>query len=67
MGIGPLGVGVLHDLTGDYTGMFALAGAAVLGLLASGWLATRPRVGDDEVPGSPAVRPPSGRAPAARA
>lgn len=58
VGVGPLGVGVLHDLTGDCTGMFALAGAAVLGLPASGWLATRPRVVDDEAPGSPAVRPP---------
>lgn len=67
MGIGPLGVGVLHELTGDYTGMFALAGAAVLGLLVSGWLATRPRVVDDEVPGAPALRAESGRAPAARA
>jgi CP family cyanate transporter-like MFS transporter len=51
MGIGPLGVGVLHDLTGDYTGMFALAAVAVLGLLVSGWLATRPRFVDDEVVG----------------
>ncbi len=52
MGIGPLGVGVPHELTGDCTGMFALA-ATVLGVLVSGWLATRPHVVNGEVP----VRP----------
>ncbi len=51
MAVGPLGVGVLRGLTGDHTGMFALAGVAVLGLLVSGWLATRPRYVDDEVVG----------------
>jgi CP family cyanate transporter-like MFS transporter len=51
MAVGPLGVGVLRGLTGDYTGMFLLAAIAVLGLGLSGWLATRPRYVDDEVAG----------------
>ncbi len=51
MAVGPLGVGVLRGLTGDYTGMFVLAAVAVLGLGLSGWLATRPRYVDDEVVG----------------
>ena len=51
MAVGPLGVGVLRGLTGDYTGMFLLAAIDVLGLGLSGWLATRPRYVDDEVAG----------------
>jgi CP family cyanate transporter-like MFS transporter len=50
-GAGPLLVGVLRGTTGDYTGMFALMLAGVVGLAGTGWLITRPRYVDDEVPG----------------
>jgi CP family cyanate transporter-like MFS transporter len=50
-GAGPLLVGVLRGATGGYTGMFVLMLASLAGLAASGWLATRQRYVDDEVPG----------------
>jgi MFS transporter, CP family, cyanate transporter len=50
-GAGPLLVGVLRGTTGDYTGMFVLMFAGVVGLSVTGWLVTRPRYVDDEVPG----------------
>jgi CP family cyanate transporter-like MFS transporter len=54
-GGGPLLVGVLRGATGGYTGMFVLVGLATVGLTVTGWLATRDRFVDDEVPGwSPA-------------
>jgi CP family cyanate transporter-like MFS transporter len=53
MSVGPLGVGVLRGLTDDYTGMFGLAAVVVIGLLISGWWATRPRYVEDEMPDRP--------------
>jgi CP family cyanate transporter-like MFS transporter len=50
-GAGPLLVGVLRGATGGYTGMFVLVLAGVVGLTATGWLVTRQRYVDDEVPG----------------
>ncbi|MET0763583.1 MAG: MFS transporter [Blastococcus sp.] len=50
-GVGPLLVGVLRGSTGGYTGMFVLVLAGVAGLTATGWLVTRQRFVDDEVPG----------------
>jgi CP family cyanate transporter-like MFS transporter len=50
-GGGPLLVGVLRGTTGGYTGMFVLVLAGVAGLTVTGWLVTRPRYVDDEVPG----------------
>jgi CP family cyanate transporter-like MFS transporter len=50
-GTGPLLVGVLRGATGGYTGMFVLVLAGVAGLTATGWLVTRQRYVDDEVPG----------------
>jgi CP family cyanate transporter-like MFS transporter len=50
-GPGPLLVGVLRGTTGDYTGMFVLMLAGLVGLSVTGWLVTRPRYVDDEVPG----------------
>jgi CP family cyanate transporter-like MFS transporter len=50
-GAGPLLVGVLRGATGGYTGMFVLMLAGVATLAASGWLVTRQRYVDDEVPG----------------
>jgi MFS transporter, CP family, cyanate transporter len=50
-GAGPLLVGVLRGASGDYSGMFVLMLAGVAGLTVTGWLATRPRYVDDEVPG----------------
>jgi MFS transporter, CP family, cyanate transporter len=50
-GAGPLLVGVLRGTTGDYTGMFVLMLAGVVGLSVTGWLVTRPRFVEDEVPG----------------
>ena len=50
-GGGPLLVGVLRGTTGGYTGMFVLVLVGVAGLTATGWLVTRPRYVDDEVPG----------------
>ena len=55
-GAGPLLVGVLRGATGSYTGMFVLVLAGVVGLAAAGWLITRPRFVDDEVPGWSSVR-----------
>ena len=46
---GPLLVGVLHQATGSYTGMFVLVLAGVAGLAGSGWLVTRNRYVDDEL------------------
>jgi MFS transporter, CP family, cyanate transporter len=43
-------VGVLRGITGGYTGMFVLLLAGVAGLGVSGWLATRQKYVDDEVP-----------------
>jgi CP family cyanate transporter-like MFS transporter len=52
---GPLLVGVLVGATGSYDGMFVLMLGCVAILLVTGWLVTRPRYVDDEVPGwSPA-------------
>ncbi len=52
---GPLLVGVLRDVTGGYTGMFVLVAVTTVGLTVTGWLATRERYVDDELPGwSPA-------------
>lgn len=48
-GSGPLLVGVLHDVTGNYTGMFVLVLAGVAVLTVSGWFATRSVYVDDEV------------------
>ena len=50
-GAGPLLVGVLRGATGGYTGMFVLVLAGVAGLTVTGWLVTRQRYVDDEVPG----------------
>jgi CP family cyanate transporter-like MFS transporter len=50
-GAGPLLVGILRGTTGDYTGMFVLMLAGVVGLTVTGWLVTRQRYVDDEVPG----------------
>ncbi|RBY82729.1 MFS transporter [Blastococcus sp. TF02A-26] len=50
-GVGPLLVGVLRGSTGGYTGMFVIVLAGVAGLTATGWLVTRQRYVDDEVPG----------------
>ena len=50
-GAGPLLVGVLRGATGGYTGMFVLVLTGVAGLTATGWLVTRQRYVDDEVPG----------------
>ncbi|MGY1642218.1 MFS transporter [Geodermatophilus sp. SYSU D00703] len=50
-GAGPLLVGVLRGSTGGYTGMFVVVLAGVAALLGSGWLVTRQRYVDDEVPG----------------
>jgi CP family cyanate transporter-like MFS transporter len=55
-GAGPLLVGVLRGTTGDYTGMFVLMLAGVVGLTATGWLVTRQRYVDDEVPGWSSAR-----------
>jgi CP family cyanate transporter-like MFS transporter len=55
-GVGPLLVGVLRGTTGDYTGMFVLMLAGVAGLTATGWLVTRQRYVDDEVPGWSSAR-----------
>jgi CP family cyanate transporter-like MFS transporter len=48
---GPLLVGVLRGATGSYAGMFVVVLAGVAGLGATGWLATRDRTVDDELPG----------------
>jgi MFS transporter, CP family, cyanate transporter len=48
---GPLLVGVLRGATGGYTGMFVVISVALTALLISGWVATRPRFVEDEVPG----------------
>ncbi|SEP01968.1 CynX/NimT family MFS transporter [Trujillonella endophytica] len=54
-GVGPLLVGVLRGSSGGYTGMFVVALVGVSGLTATGWLVTRQRYVDDDVPGwSPA-------------
>jgi CP family cyanate transporter-like MFS transporter len=56
-GAGPLLVGVLRGNTGSYTGMFVILLAGVAGLGITGWLATRQKYVDDEVPGWGAGRP----------
>jgi CP family cyanate transporter-like MFS transporter len=48
-GSGPLLVGVLHDVMGNYTGMFVLVLTGVVVLTVSGWISTRPVYVDDEV------------------
>jgi CP family cyanate transporter-like MFS transporter len=55
-GAGPLLVGVLRGVTGSYTGMFVLMFASLVGLAATGWLVTRQRYVDDEVPGWSSTR-----------
>jgi CP family cyanate transporter-like MFS transporter len=54
-GAGPLLVGVLHGLTGSYSGMFAVVLTSVAGLAVTGWLVTRERYVDDEVGLPPAA------------
>jgi MFS transporter, CP family, cyanate transporter len=54
-GLGPLLVGVLHGLTGSYTGMFVVVLTAGAGFAVSGWLVCRERYVDDEL-GLPAAR-----------
>jgi CP family cyanate transporter-like MFS transporter len=54
---GPLLVGVLVGATGSYDGMFVLMFGCVAILLVTGWLVTRPRYVDDEVPGWSPVEP----------
>ncbi|MGY1697774.1 MULTISPECIES: MFS transporter [unclassified Geodermatophilus] len=59
-GAGPLLVGVLRGATGGYGGMFVLIAVATVGLTVTGWLVTRDRYVDDEVPGwSPAAVSPA--------
>ncbi|SNS02217.1 MFS transporter, CP family, cyanate transporter [Geodermatophilus saharensis] len=59
-GAGPLLVGVLRGATGGYGGMFVLIAVATVGLTVTGWLVTRDRFVDDEVPGwSPAAVSPA--------
>ena len=50
-GAGPLLVGILRGITGGYTGMFVLVVAGIAVMAATGWLVTRQRFVDDEVPG----------------
>ncbi|MGY1632730.1 MFS transporter [Geodermatophilus sp. SYSU D01186] len=50
-GAGPLLVGVLRGSTGGYTGMFVVVLTGVAVLMVTGWLVSRPRFVDDEVPG----------------
>jgi MFS transporter, CP family, cyanate transporter len=52
---GPLLVGVLRGITGGYTGMFVLVIAGIGLMTATGWLVTRQRFVDDEVPGWPSA------------
>jgi CP family cyanate transporter-like MFS transporter len=47
---GPLLVGLLRGATGSYTGMFVLMFVCVAVLTVTGWLVTRPRYVEDEVP-----------------
>ncbi|TFV92289.1 MFS transporter [Blastococcus sp. CT_GayMR20] len=47
---GPLLVGVLRGITGGYTGMFVLVLVGVVLMTVTGWLVTRQRFVDDEVP-----------------
>jgi CP family cyanate transporter-like MFS transporter len=56
-GAGPLLVGVLRGTTGDYTGMFVLMLVGVVGLTVTGWLVTRQRYVDDDVPGWSSAEP----------
>jgi len=49
---GPLLVGVLRGITGGYTGMFVLVIVGIVLMTVTGWLVTRQRFVDDEVPGS---------------
>jgi MFS transporter, CP family, cyanate transporter len=48
---GPLLVGVLRGITGGYTGMFVLVLVGIVLMTVTGWLVTRQRFVDDEVPG----------------
>jgi MFS transporter, CP family, cyanate transporter len=48
---GPLLVGVLRGITGGYTGMFVLVMVGIVLMTVTGWLVTRQRFVDDEVPG----------------
>ena len=54
---GPLLVGVLRGVTGSYDGMFALMLVCVVVLVVTGWLATRQRYVEDDVPGWSAAEP----------
>jgi CP family cyanate transporter-like MFS transporter len=54
---GPLLVGVLRGATGSYDGMFLLMLVCVVILTITGWLVTRHRYVDDEVPGWTAAEP----------
>ncbi|RFU23152.1 MFS transporter [Geodermatophilus marinus] len=60
-GAGPLLVGVLRGSSGGYTGMFVIALAGVAVLSVTGWVVTRERFVEDELPGAaPADRAPAG-------
>jgi CP family cyanate transporter-like MFS transporter len=48
---GPLLVGILRGGTGSYTGMFVLVHVGIVLMAVTGWLVTRQRFVDDEVPG----------------
>jgi CP family cyanate transporter-like MFS transporter len=54
---GPLLVGVLRGITGGYTGMFVLVLIGVVLMAVTGWLVTRQRFVDDEVPGRSSAGP----------
>ena len=55
---GPLLVGLLRGATGSYDGMFVLMVVCVVVLSVTGWLVTRHRYVDDEVPGWSPAEPP---------
>lgn len=55
-GLGPLGVGALHDLTGGWGAPFAVLGATQLLLVLGGWLAGRRGTVEDDLE-IPELRP----------
>lgn len=55
-GLGPLLVGLLRGMTGDYTGMFVVVLVGVAVLAVTGWISTRPRLVEDEI-GAPRSAP----------
>lgn len=62
-GAGPLLVGVLRGVTGDYTGMFVTVLVCVAVLAVAGWISTRQVFVDDEVDRAVPGWSPAGRAP----